>query len=342
MYDIRLILHIGAGKTGTSSIQRTLGANFGKLKKQGTWYLGMILENAHVKIYDWQDISKIGTFHTLSEQETKEQVLEVMHSILNFAQKEKIHTLIWSNESFFNKNQKLLSVLKSMELEGFKIEIVSYVRRHDAWVYSSYVQWGIKHKTYSGSLLPFHEWSKTRIPRFYPQLSKILELFPKQLYIRNMDAVQDVVKDFFKILHIDFNELEIIRFNDSPGNEELLLRALFNNNFDGQVLPVQFNNFVSDKIINTTLQQYMQDLLPMKEDLEKIVELTVDDRLLLNKILKEQGQDPIEINNIICKSAQINSEIILLALCDIVLKQIIKIRHLEELIKEKTDSKLVP
>ncbi len=45
----RLVFHIGAGKTGTTSIQRALRTHMLFLRKQGTWYLGYMLEHAPVQ-----------------------------------------------------------------------------------------------------------------------------------------------------------------------------------------------------------------------------------------------------------------------------------------------------
>lgn len=41
---IKFIFHIGRGKTGTTSIQKTLREYSDELAKQGFWYLGNILQ----------------------------------------------------------------------------------------------------------------------------------------------------------------------------------------------------------------------------------------------------------------------------------------------------------
>lgn len=38
---MKIVFHIGMGKTGTSSIQAALSQNAGELRKQGALYLGM-------------------------------------------------------------------------------------------------------------------------------------------------------------------------------------------------------------------------------------------------------------------------------------------------------------
>ena len=54
---IELILHIGAGKTGTSSIQETLRNNSLALNDQHVKYLGLMLEFAEHK-YDYSKLPK--------------------------------------------------------------------------------------------------------------------------------------------------------------------------------------------------------------------------------------------------------------------------------------------
>ncbi|MDD2828451.1 MAG: hypothetical protein PHW18_02625 [Sulfuricurvum sp.] len=335
MGKIRLIFHIGAGKTGTSSIQQTLKAHSNFLKKQGIWYVGLMLEGAEERIYDWQRAAAIEDFHALTDEEIDEQLLEVFKSILSSAKRNNIHTIIWSNESFYSRNQRFHPCLKKIEQLGIDIEIVAYVRRYDSWSRSAYAQWGIKHKTYMGEIRPFKEWIKARMPNFYTPLKIIEDEFPGQLKVRNMDAVKDAVKDFLQLCDIDPDKFENIRSNESLSNEELFLRALFNNRYENPVLPDQFDRVIASKATyEISPAEYMATLLPQSDDMQMVMEATENDRTLLNELLKVQGQEPVKGSASAIKSVEVNSEKLLFGLCEIMLQQSIRIQRLEKTLRE--------
>ncbi|MDK9694559.1 MAG: hypothetical protein OEL19_10005 [Sulfurimonas sp.] len=338
MSSIKLIIHIGAGKTGTSSIQQTLMSNREALLNQGFFYLGLMLENANEKLYDWQKASAIESFHSLTEKETEEQLFAVLDSAIKFAAQKNIHTLIWSNESLYGRTQKLYKVLQTLKKDGVEIEFIAYIRRHEPWARSAYVQWGIKHKINAGKLLTFREWMQKRAIVFYPQLESVMREFPNELKVRNMDAVGNTVKDFLELCNINYKDMAFIRSNESPSNEELLLRSLFNKEFKTDVLPNIFDRMVSPNIMfEKMLDEYMQDLMPTNEDFKQVSIQTSTDRSLINRLLQHQGQEPISENEYAAKPTQINSEKLLLGLCDIVMQQSIRIRRVEKMLKETLD-----
>jgi len=330
---IRLIVHVGAGKTGTSSIQKTLEKNVNVLKNHGIEYLGLMLEKAEHKLYDWQNASRIEDFHLLSLEKTEIELLNVLRPTIESARKNKIHTLIWSNESFFTRYDKLCNTLKVLEREGVNIELIAYVRRHDSWARSAYVQWGLKHKTNYGELLNFASWIKRRKPSFYPTLHDILNIFPNQLTIRNMDTMKDVVKDFLTLCNLDNIELKVVRANESPKNEELFLRTLFNSQFEEQKLPVEFDKIISSDLnFAQTPNTYLQALLPTEKDLENINKDVEFDRESLNKLLHKQGQEGITESKLTFNDMHIDSEKLIYILSEIVIKQAKRLDKIEKML----------
>lgn len=150
---VKIILHIGAGKTGTSSIQKMLFDNQKELKRQGYYYLGFMLENAYKKKYTWQKRTPANDdFFSLPMQQAFEEMYEILNDTIKKAEQDDIHTLIWSNESFFGNRKPLMEVLKKLKEKNIELRVVAYIRRHDSWAQSAYLQWGIKHKTYTGKL----------------------------------------------------------------------------------------------------------------------------------------------------------------------------------------------
>lgn len=96
----RLTVHVGAGKTGTSSIQATLLSNQSELNEQGIHYMGLMLEQAPLKKYLWQKQRDTEAFSELDGETRRQQALEVIRNSVKKFQDKGISHAIWSNESF--------------------------------------------------------------------------------------------------------------------------------------------------------------------------------------------------------------------------------------------------
>ena len=333
---MKLIFHIGAGKTGSTSIQRTLTLNDTLLKERGVWYLGLRLERASAKLFKWQEThSAIQDFYRLSNDEAKKQLLEVFRPITEEAKEKNIETLIWSNESFLGRNHNFTGALQQLQKEGVEVEILIYVREYASWAYSAYLQWGIKHKTYLGKLQTFTEWSKTHPPSFYKQMKNLLEIMPERVSVRNMSAIEDVVLDFLDFANIESEGIEISHSNQTPKNEELFLRALFNSKIDARVLPERFNNILGKDIhFSVRPKEFLDELLPTDDDLKSVLRETAYDQEEINSILLTQGQKKLEEKKYSAKSTDIDTEKLLMSLADIVMDQSKRIDNLERLSKK--------
>lgn len=79
----KLIVHIGAGKTGSTSIQSTLRENQKVLAENGCKYLGMMLEKAQPRSsYDWQQPSGSPMFFSLTPDLASMQLYDLLKSEL--------------------------------------------------------------------------------------------------------------------------------------------------------------------------------------------------------------------------------------------------------------------
>jgi len=297
---MKFIFHIGAGKTGSTSIQKTLQRNRIALKKNGIYYLGMML-NQNIKIlkYKWQTHpagSNIESFHKLEEEETTRQLLDVLAPVVRKAKEENIHTLIWSNESFFGRNYHFTKALEQLRDDfGINIEIVVYVREYASWIYSSYIQWGIKHKTYTGAVKPFKEWSAQYNTSFYKPIHRLMRKTDLKVIVKNMSAKKDVVSDFLEYAGIDPSTLRLERENISPSNEEIFFRSVYNSMFDSKVFIKAYNENVGNRIQQeVTVAEYFSSLVPDKKTVEELCKNTDKDRKQLNRLLVENGEVPID------------------------------------------------
>jgi len=330
-----LVFHIGAGKTGTSSIQHTLLDQRAELTRRGYWYLGLMLEHATNVRFPWQQTLASEVFHSMDADTASAQLTEVLKSVVSDARREGIHTLIWSNESFFRRNGKTHGALAELQRDGVGVFIIAYVRRHDAWARSAYVQWGIKHKTYTGPVQPFSLWIGSRYPSFGADLLRLKQTFPGGVAVRNLDGIGDAVTDFLEQVGLDPSGITQVRANETPTGVELVMRALFNNTFQGEVLPVVFERSVGNATdFSTPVSNYFNQLMPSEADLEMVKQQCADDRRILDDLLMEQGQLPIETAPLSMRPISLDREALIKSLCEIVMKQSTRLIKLEKQVTE--------
>jgi len=335
---MRVIFHIGAGKTGSSSIQKSLKANEKQLKENGIWYLGMMLDLASTQKFDWQKQTSgisVEEFHKLSEEDASKQILDILRPTIEDAKKMNYHTLVWSNESFFGRKYNFTKALKSLQDEGVDVEILVYVRDHASWSQSAYIQWGIKHKTYKGKLQSFSEWIKNRIPYFYKDIHRLDKKIPNVVNVHNMSACQNVVLDFYRFLGVEEKNFTILRDNDSPNNTELFLHAAFNSKFQTKVLIRRYDHAFGNKIsYNKTPEMFLKELLADKDDLLEVDKLTSQDRKQINNLLKQQDEKPLQEQTASVKSTKIDTDELVMALSDMLMEQAKRISILEQKLRK--------
>jgi len=295
---IKLIVHIGSGKTGSTSIQQTLRVNTAFLDANKTHYLGLMFENSPVKKYEWQIPS--GWF-LLKKDPTNGfyQLAEILNETLIALKQNGVEKAIWSNESLMEQPSEIIPILKGLQNTGVDVCIVGYIRRHDAWARSAYVQWGIKHKTYSGKIKPFKEWFSADKANFNQYLQHWVKEVWNEISIRNFDVYPNVTKDFFDYIGLrgSYNN---IRSNDTPSSISLYLWSIFNNQIEQPVLPAELYELLHDSnlLSNPIIDLEFDELFPSLEDLKKVQIDTEEDREKINSILQKMGQSPILQNEL--------------------------------------------
>ena len=327
---MKLILHVGAGKTGTSSIQKMLKDNRSLLKEEGVWYLGMLLEFAERK-FEWQRPSLTRKFLNMDRDLLRNQLTEVMIPTIKQAKKEGMHALIWSNEAFFGAKPEFIDVLHEVEKEVDDIEILAYVRRHHEWVKSAYVQWGIKHKTYKGKVKPFSQWIKKRDIGFFSKIDRWEQGFPGKVRVRNMSAADDVCADFLQYLGMkNIEKYQWEMRNRALGDEELLLRVLFNDQYDERIKAKHFDLIFGEEIPSDGMEKFLESYLPSTAELKDIARVSEEDRKKINELLSKEGQDILDAREPKEKNIEIDHDRMMLLLANMVMMQSKKIVELEK------------
>lgn len=280
---MRLVLHVGMGKTGTSSIQKALGASQAGLRAQNAHYLGMWLDFIDPRFQGVLGMRAVFEQTPDALEATATAAVERMREI---EARDGVDTFILSNEDLYGRIQKLdpfLSVLK----RSLDLSIVIYVRDIHSWLPSAYAQWGIHHKVQQGPIKTFAE-AAPRLVKTYRALALWQEKHGDHISFRKYDKSTDVVEDFADAIGKKLDPASG-RHLERGEPVELLLRAAFNNRFPGEVFPGKFNRAVVNTQavpvprLETAIENYLDysitdaAIAPDQEMLERIsAEIGVD------------------------------------------------------------------
>jgi len=238
---MRIIFHIGMGKTGTSSVQHVLQNHAKELAEQSAAYLG-IWFGAVDPSFDGQQ----GFISFISQ--TAEQMVasaDKFHAnLVDRAAKERVETLIFSNEGLYEAGHQLHPFFNRLKAKGSEMSFVIYARDPRAWLPSAYTQWGIRHKTNSGAVLDFTTLARHLINR-YELIRFWQQNFGESLTVRPFETGTDVVQDFANTAGLTLPGSGT-RELDRCEPADILLRAMFNNRFPDPVLPSIFDSFLNN------------------------------------------------------------------------------------------------
>jgi hypothetical protein len=142
----QLIIHPGAGKTATTSIQKILQNQKKYLIDQGVGYLGMSFENTQTDNESDDADNQLRLLkHRLGREINKDPdgMAEFCSNRINCFLKANPNTdtLIWSNESLANQHGWIDKVRDKL-ISISEIKTIYGIRDPSSWVVSAYFQWG--------------------------------------------------------------------------------------------------------------------------------------------------------------------------------------------------------
>ena len=238
---MRIIFHIGMGKTGTTSIQYALRNGADALAGQRAAYLSMWFEEINPA---FKGLGGFSRFMAGSEQE-KVAGADSFHAYLvDRAAKEGIETFVFSNESLFASCLHLAPFLERLQARGLAMSFVAYLRDPRAWLPSAYTQWAIRHKTNNGPVQDFPTAARRLIGQ-YEGIRFWQQSFGDVLTVRPFETGADVVQDFAATVGVTLPETDTRKLERAEP-ADILLRAMFNTRFPDQVLPDRFDRFVTN------------------------------------------------------------------------------------------------
>lgn len=344
--SIRMIMHIGTGKTGSTAIQKHFRLHRSELVKQGCFYWGLNLEHAPTKKKrDWQKPGGVGLLQRMGIDEATEQLSNALTEAITHMPDNC--TVIWSNESIYEMPFVYQPVIRSvLSRENINISLVAYARSIPSFILSAYKQWGIKHKTNRGPIMPFGNWveASKKFLAYPTQLKQWDEEFSTCFKVFNYDQVDDVVCHFIKNYDLPLEGLEggaTQRQYSTPDDIILSIYALYNNQFNGTVLPNKISRLIAKNKLTTLNFRLtpVSSIYPAREEINQYSSFIHEQTSEINKILVRNDQPQLnESLDSINPTKPAEDQIItgvLSALLGIIINQDDRIDQLERLVQSQ-------
>ena len=290
-----VIIHVGQSKAGSTAIQKSLMGAKEVLAAQGAFYLGLMCEHAGGEKRPWQRAGGWPDLAALGEEKAAEELAEVAVGAVESLIDDGYRRVILSNETFLPSTAIVFPAVRGITALDANVRVIAYIRRPDSWAQSAYLQWGIKHKTYTGPLRPFREWLGARHKRNARELKPWLELPGVEVVARNFDTCGDVVEDFLACAGLEPGSIKTTRGNESPHPVALALWALYNGQRDDVVMPTELEQHLkrSGLLDQPTRKVDLGSLLWDDDEIARVWNESRQDREQLNEILREAGQPEI-------------------------------------------------
>ena len=350
-----LLIHIGTGKTGTTSIQRFFLKHRDYCRQNRLDYFGLHLDLCGLPLeFPWLHAGQAFLFQQLSDSDARDQLSLALDNY--FQCNQDIDCAFWSFEAIYQRPQVYIPVLMQLkERLGINIKPFAFVRNHASFLVSAYKQWGIKHKTGPGPVLSFEEWAEENnaLLSYGQKLKYWDDAFGENFLLFNYDASIDVVSDVLRLLPGDLGEnLASLHqgeaFHATPPDHLLILYALFNNRSESPVLP---------EVMSKLLSRYpglrnnhpplvsAADLFPDTESTAFIADqkLLQFDSALINAMLRSRSQPTLKLSSGAIEPSEFRSDYALQStLLSMLLTIVEEQDHRIQLIEQRLEAEFSP
>lgn len=209
---MKLILHPGHGKCGSSSIQQWIGGNISNLLSEGISVPGRSLEllrkpsDFNVSSFYLKDII------LSNEQERFEQTL---NKFINDAEKIS-QTVLWSDE--FLSDPRVISgpfsIHKILKERFEEVQLIYFIRRQDDFVMSGWQQW--RHKKGLSLEEECLACIKSNTPDYHRNINHFESIYSQQsIKVRPFDKKyflnQDLIQEFCSSVDLQFKNYQQIQ-----------------------------------------------------------------------------------------------------------------------------------
>jgi hypothetical protein len=257
----RLVIHAGLGKSGSSAIQKYCREHAWELRGHGSFYLGMFLERGEPCAQDFGSAEAL--LQALSEDADLEDRLVALLTE-KLEARPAIRTFVWSQIALAVHGDLLGRVIARMA-PVCETEVVLYFRHQASWLVSAYLQWGVKHKTEPGPILPFAQWLPHAASRGSDYRAVIeswrAAVGMERLHLRPYDRVGDVVADFLSVARLgpEPPDASTTRHYETPDDTLMQLFRQYQGQHDGPAAPGALQRAIAD---NRTDQRRYREVSP--------------------------------------------------------------------------------
>ena len=235
-----LYLHVGMGKTGTTSIQEALRRSEEKLAEAGVVNLNGLGKG-------YRKLAEASLLQFEDEQEQR-RIAKVLARRLRLCSRRGLSSGIYSNEGLFAAAKRLEPFVDELK-KSVDVRAIVFVRHPADWLPSAYVQWGIKHKLNEGRVLSFEEHASQFIKKYaaidiwHSYLGEDVMVLP---YTPGVNAVEQ----FSDVIGVELDG-STDRLQSRPEDAELIMRAVFNDRLEVAALPNLFDEVIVDTRVQT-------------------------------------------------------------------------------------------
>lgn len=248
---MKLILHIGTEKTGTTSIQSALAEDRALLAERGILFPDILGTPNHSEIYVASANAADDDEIVLWEKKRTGLDIDAYRracrdSIRSSLDSGSYHTILISNEHFHSRIQSPDEVERALDLLGVDpsaVKVIVYLRRQDQLatsVYSTRLRLGDHFDVFDHGedLTEFNYFSYQKLLGFYESCfgkSGVIARLYEVPYLKD----GDVVSDFYEVANLGISPTLVPRKNASLTESEAVFLKNFNRAFpllrDGQI-----------------------------------------------------------------------------------------------------------
>ncbi|MBK1879410.1 hypothetical protein [Pelagicoccus mobilis] len=173
---MKLVIHPGFPKCGSSAIQTCLYDNWRTLRDEGIALPDKDFKSPYDSTYPDKALGPALLFHYLAEGSDPEEYRRQLDTFIESARSNKAHTVVVSAENLANFGPGYELALNELASRFQEIELVMYIRKQDDFFLSAWTQW-IYHQGQS-----FDSFVEERLNSLYPNydtnVERVLNSFP--------------------------------------------------------------------------------------------------------------------------------------------------------------------
>jgi hypothetical protein len=248
--------------------------------------------------YDWQKNG--GWQEFLKFPNNTKNFEQVLLNQINILSGEGCKIFVISNEGLLKYGLSHQLLIDNLRDKGFSVEIIYVYRRIYDYILSAYSQWGIKHKTFNGKLLPLDTW----LLQYDFCLTKYAKQWCKVVGKDNFKVIkfskdQDIIPLFLSAIDLNseyYSETPSseIRSNLSLNNLELFFHATYNAHHNKALHPREVEMALRrlDQIDHHyRTEEDLNINFLVKDDLQKIIDVCHGEFVEANNFLTHLNID---------------------------------------------------